>query len=65
MCTTTVFVSTNVRLRATAHLPVVFESLVWSGFLMLRGLNQSAFSQKPKIVDWTTKRLQTVVFCSL
>jgi hypothetical protein len=47
----------------------LFKSLVRSGFSMLRGLNHnhnwSAFSQKPKRPDQTTKRLQTMVFCSL
>jgi len=45
--------------RAGSLGQLVFESLVWSGFLMLRGLNhnfnQSAFSQKPKKPDWTAK----------
>jgi hypothetical protein len=45
---------------------VVFESPVQSGFLVLRGLNhncdQSAFSQKLKRPNQTTKRPQTTFF---
>ena len=48
---------------------VVFESPVWSGFFMPKvfkhNCNRSAFSPDVKRPDWTTKRLQTAVFCSL
>ncbi|KIK05947.1 hypothetical protein K443DRAFT_90377 [Laccaria amethystina LaAM-08-1] len=47
------------------HCHLVFKSPVWSSFLVLRGLNQSAFFQKLKRPDQTAKRLQTAVFCGL
>ncbi|EDQ98569.1 uncharacterized protein LACBIDRAFT_299166 [Laccaria bicolor S238N-H82] len=51
------------------HLSLVFESPVWSGFLMPRGVNRdrnrSAFSPEVKRPDRTAKRPQTTVFCGL